>query len=77
MDEAVRELQVKQYELSKTFVSLKKLGLEGDCKMPQLLTIGMQSSGEELCLGENFSRPSLNGQRAFRDRDYAAPTTRT
>ncbi|GFF88019.1 hypothetical protein IFM47457_07670 [Aspergillus lentulus] len=32
-DEAGRELQMKQYELSKPFKSLKKLGLEGDCEM--------------------------------------------
>jgi GTPase SAR1 family protein len=58
MDMAVRELQVKQYELSKTFKSLKKLGLEGDCEMPQLVIVGMQSSGKSSVL-ERISRVRL------------------
>ncbi|EAW23561.1 uncharacterized protein NFIA_022720 [Aspergillus fischeri NRRL 181] len=57
-DEAVRELQVKQYELSKTFKSLKKLGLEGDCEIPQLVIVGMQSSGKSSVL-KRISRVRL------------------
>ncbi|KAF7167109.1 hypothetical protein CNMCM5623_000548 [Aspergillus felis] len=58
MDEALRDLQLKQSELSKTFKSLKRLGLEGDCEMPQLVIVGMQSSGKSSVL-ERISRVRL------------------
>ncbi|RHZ65702.1 uncharacterized protein CDV56_109453 [Aspergillus thermomutatus] len=58
LDETLRELQVKQSELSKTFKKLQRLGVEGDYELPQLVIFGMQSSGKSSVL-ERISRVRL------------------
>lgn len=58
MDDSLRELQLKQSELSKTFKSLQRLGVECDYEMPQVVIFGMQSSGKTSVL-ERISRVRL------------------